>query len=281
MFFKPMLLETASNPFNSSDFIFEGKYDGIRLEYSNVNSPILYTRNGNIVTQQFPELLTKPIPDIILDGEAIVQDGEGGDDFEGIIRRLRLRKQEKISAAIGALPVTYYIFDILYHKGQDLRQKPLMERKEILLEAVAPHQNERIKIIQWINAEGISLFNEIKERSMEGIIAKEKNSLYLPRRSNKWLKIINWIDIEGIIYGYRKEDNALLCQWSSGQEIGVVHQGMTPEEKSAFLKIAKSIIIEEDSKAVYVEPVLRCKLKGRGITSSGLVRSPVFVDFIL
>ncbi|KAB3526335.1 ATP-dependent DNA ligase [Alkaliphilus serpentinus] len=281
MFFKPMLLETAPHPFNSTRCYFEMKYDGIRLEYSNIQGFNLYTRNGNLVTSQFPELAQYPLPGVVLDGEAIVEDCQGKDDFEGIIKRLRLKKKDKIEAAIMALPVTYYVFDVLYNKGEDLRQKPLTNRKAILREVLKASNNTHIRIVDWIDTQGEELFRKAQDHSMEGIIAKEKSSQYLSRRSNKWLKIINWLDLEGVIYGYRKEDHALLCKDDKGLEIGVIHQGMTPDQRRAFLNIAKDIKVDEDKKAVFIEPLLRCKLKGRGFTSSGMVRSPVFMDFIL
>jgi len=191
-----------------------------------------------------------------------------------------LRNTEKIKLAIKEIPVIYNVFDILYKDGQDLRQIPLMDRKEVLINLFKlPHQ-ENIRLVDWVENHGIKLFKEIESNKGEGIVAKEKTSLYLPRRSNKWLKIINWLQVEGIIYGYRKDDNALLCKTLQDKDIGIVHQGMSPQQRSAFLQISKSIVIDEDKYAVYIEPLIKCNLKCRGFTSSGLARSPIFIDFI-
>lgn len=279
MFFPPMLLETAKTVFSSSDYIFETKYDGIRLIYSNVTEPILYTRNKGIATKQFPELLPNLPPDTVLDGEAMVFDPLGRDDFEGIKKRFFMRKDEKIKQSVISHPVTYMVFDILYHEGKDLRNLPLMERKEILFDLIS--DSRTISKVSFIETNGEELFQKARKNNLEGIVAKGKNSTYIGRRSSNWLKIINWIETTAIITGYRKSDHALVCCHEDLSPLGIVLTGMTPVHREAFFKIAKTIIKGEDRDNFYLEAHLKCRLKGRGFTSKGILRSPQFIDFIL
>lgn len=278
MFFPLMLLETASGPFTSENYIFEQKFDGIRAQYSNIEKPLLYSRNKNIISKQFPELLVGLPEGIVLDGEIVVLDSGGKEDFEGIIKRLFMRKPSKISDIAAASPAVYYIFDILYYRNKDLRRQPLMERKKILEEALV--EGPSIKRLRFHDTYGEELFKRAVAESMEGLIAKKKSSVYVGKRSWDWQKIINWIEAEGLIAGYTKKDNALLCLHPDGRPLGHILHGMTPVQKEAFFKISSSIKTHEDSQYIYLQPILKCRLKGRGLTSKGALRSGIFVDFI-
>lgn len=278
MFYPLMLLETAQSPFSSSDFIFEQKYDGIRLEYSNIDQPLLYTRNHTLVNNQFPELLIHPPRNVILDGEILWFNSTENEDFEGIMKRFLLKKDSKILQEASTHPITYLVFDILYYQGKDLRSKSLLERKDILKELV--FDNPYIGKVQSIDTNGLDLFQQIKEANGEGIVAKRKASPYIGARTGNWLKIIHWIEAEAIIYAYRKKDHALLCLHQDGRHMGLVTSGMNRIHREAFFKIAKGIQTAEDKEYFYLEPLLRCKLKGRGFTVKGTLRSAIFVDFI-
>jgi len=279
MFYQPMLLETSKSVFSSPNHIFETKYDGIRILYSNVEKPILYTRNRGVVTKQFPELLIQPPPNTILDGEVVVFDADGKDDFEGIKKRFFMKKEEKIFKYAQSLTATYMVFDILYHQGRDLRNLDLMERKSILQDVL--EEQESIRRVSFVDTKGEELFNEIHQKNLEGIVAKQKTSKYVGKRSPQWLKIINWLTVEAVITGYRKKDNALLCCHPDLRPLGLLLSGMSPVHREAFFKIAKGIKTGEDKEYIHLEPLLRCQVKGRGFTSKGILRSPIFVDFIL
>ena len=279
MFYPLMLLETTKAPFNSADFVFEPKYDGIRAQYSNLDAPFLYTRNRNIINKQFPEVLSSLSGKMVLDGEIITLDSTGKEDFEGIIKRLFMRKDTKISEIAASKPSVYHVFDILFYKDEDLRNRPLVERKKILNDVIA--DGPIIKNIPYLDTYGEEYYREVVAGSMEGMVAKKKQSRYIGKRSWDWQKIINWIEIEAIISGYTKKDHALVCIHPDGRPLGQILHGMSPVQREAFFKISTSIKTREDSLYVYLEPILKCKLKGRGITSKGSLRSGIFLDFIL
>ncbi|MBM7615727.1 ATP-dependent DNA ligase [Alkaliphilus hydrothermalis] len=279
MFYQPMLLGTSKSVFSSPNHIFETKYDGIRILYSNVDKPILYTRNRGIVTKQFPELLIQPPPNTILDGEMVVFNEDGKDDFDGIKKRFFMKKEEKIFVYAASLPATYMVFDILHHEGKDLRNLPLLERKSILNNVLV--EQKYIHRVSFVDTKGEELFSEIQDKKLEGIVAKQKASKYVGKRSSQWLKMINWLEAEAVITGYRKKDNALLCCHLDLRPLGLVLSGMSPVHREAFFKIARGIKTGEDWEYIHLEPLLRCQVKGRGFTSKGILRSPIFVDFIL
>ncbi|MFC6454382.1 ATP-dependent DNA ligase [Paenibacillus vulneris] len=280
MFIAPMLLETAPAPFSHEDYVFEPKIDGHRLILSRTGGQTrLYTRHNNDCTRQYPELQTIALDDVILDGEVAATDEQGRVDFEAIMERFSLRKAEKVRRAAETRPVNYVVFDILRYKGEDLRGYPLHKRKELL--ATVNFGNPNIALIPSIEAEGERLYSQIEALGMEGIVAKRANSIYVSIRSSAWQKIINWTYADVFISGYRKGDFGWLAADERGRALGIIELGVTPRHKMAFYGVKDRLKIGEDRDYVYLEPRLRAKVKIRNWTKAGLLRSPVFVEFIL
>ncbi|NHN31210.1 ATP-dependent DNA ligase [Paenibacillus agricola] len=280
MFISPMLLETAPAPFSHDDYIFEPKIDGHRaiLTRSNNNTRI-YTRHNNDCTRQYPELNSLAIDDVILDGEIAATGVNGQVDFEAVMERFALRKSDKVRKAAESRPVNYVVFDILRYKGEELRGYPLHKRKELL--ATLNFGNANIAIIPSIEAEGERLYKHIEALSMEGIVAKRANSIYVSSRSSAWQKVINWTYVDVFISGYRKGDFGWLTADEHGRPLGIVEIGVTPRHKLAFYGVRDRLRTYEDDDYVYLEPRLLAKVKIRNWTRAGLLRSPVFVDFIV
>src|SRR4029453_7125615 len=137
MFMKPMLMTRHEKPFDDEDYIFEPIIDGHRLQLSFIASKArLYTRHSNEVTRQYPELHNVPLrqpADVVLDGEvAYVNPETGTIEFDTLQERYRLKKEPRIRDARRIYPVKFFVFDILYYNGVDLRETPLLERKKLL-----------------------------------------------------------------------------------------------------------------------------------------------------
>lgn len=291
MFIEPMLLSTGQTPFSDSRYIFEPKIDGHRLIYSQEDGIVrLYTRNNNDCTRQYPEIngTTNALfpHDIVLDGEvACVDPATGISDFESVMIRFQAKKADKIAGLTTTLPSTFVIFDVLQYNGKDLRALRLMERKEIL--STIPLPSSSFGIVPFIEGAGEALYTQIKERNMEGIVGKRKDSVYeTGRRSDKWRKVINWSYSEVFITGYRKEEFGWLVAVSESHNAkirpaGVIELGANPIHKKAFYNVVKPLIIGEDRNFVYVEPRIRARVKMRNWTRSGMLRSPVFIEFIV
>ncbi|WP_054943691.1 ATP-dependent DNA ligase [Paenibacillus ihuae] len=288
MFISPMLLKSAIGPYSHSDYIFEPKIDGHRLIFSQQSGGTirLYTRHNNECTQQYPELQIPFAEDVILDGEvACVDPATGVSDFESVMSRFQARKEGKIQQLTATLPAYYAIFDILQYKGQDLRGLPLMRRKEILAGLNLPSRS--FGIVPHVEGAGEALFEQIKARGMEGVIGKRMNSLYeTGRRSAVWQKVINWTYADIYISGYRKKEFGLLASVPSGtpgrlRPAGIIELGASPVHKSAFKGVASQLVNGEDKEFVYMEPRLRARVRMRNWTKSGMLRSPVFTEFII
>lgn len=194
MFVEPMLLMEHDKPFDDENFIFEPLINGHRLQLSFIRSKAtLYTRYRNEVTRQYPELHNVPLgepADVILDGEvAYVNPDTGVIDFHSLQERFRMKKEARIREAKKTMPVQFFVFDLLFYNGMDLRQKPLLERKK-LLDTIL-EDNAFFKKMLYVENEGTAIFDYVKSSALEGIACKRKDSIYCEGREQSWLKIIN------------------------------------------------------------------------------------------
>ncbi|WP_289142439.1 RNA ligase family protein [uncultured Brevibacillus sp.] len=271
-FISPMLLEQIEKPFSDGRYVFEPKIDGHRLELSRRNGTTrLFTRHNNDVTSKYPELVTDG-PDIILDGELVVMDPETGlPDFELTMSRFQSKKSR--------LPISYVVFDLLHYDGADLRDLSLMERKAILDKAIT--DTPTMSKIAYIDGRGEDLYDLIVQRKMEGVVAKRKDGRYhAGKRTDDFVKIINYSYADVSIAGWRKGDFGWLAH-VNGRPAGVIELGVPPTHKKAFYGVAKPLITGEDRDFVYVQPLIKARVKFRNWTKGSMLRSPVFVEFIL
>ncbi|MDQ0114337.1 ATP-dependent DNA ligase [Paenibacillus harenae] len=276
-----MLLQKKEEPFDDERYIFEPKIDGHRLILVRSGGKVkLYTRHENDVTARYPELHDVPVScgDVILDGELAYMEPNTGDIcFETTMRRFQM-KGPKIKQGMLQYPVRFFVFDVLNVDGKDVRGLPLMERKAILDNIF--FENEYYKRVMHVKGEGNALFSIIKERGLEGIVAKRKDSTYVGRRSDAWLKMINYTYAEVNLAGYRKTEFGWLALYN-GRPAGVIELAVPAAHRKAFYSVAKSIVTGEDKNFVYIEPKIRAKVRFRNFNKSGLLRSPEFVDFVM
>ncbi|PWW06276.1 DNA ligase-1 [Paenibacillus cellulosilyticus] len=282
MFVEPMLLEKIERPFDDERYLFEPKIDGHRLLLSlNKGKVTLYTRHSHEVTRQYPELHNVPVIkdcDVILDGEVARMDEEGWFDFELIMERFRASKSTKIREYAQSKPVHYYVFDILYYNGEDVRSKPLWERKLLLQKIMQP--NAYYSLMLNVEAHGKALFDLMKQRNLGGIVAKKRDSKYVGERSSDWLKIINYTYVNVELTGYRKNQFGWLAQYQ-GKTVGVIEFAVPSMARKAFYSIAQQIKCAEDRDFVYIQPPLKAQVRTRNWTKNGMLRTPEFVDFVV
>ncbi|WP_409341023.1 ATP-dependent DNA ligase [Paenibacillus sp. MBLB4367] len=255
MFISPMLLETAPAAFNDERYVFEPKIDGHRLQIVRAaGTTRIFTRHGNEVTRLYPELWDVPMDDDgILDGEGAVVDlATGQVDFELMQERSKITRADRIQAAMLRLPVTFFCFDILQHDDRDLRRLPLTKRKSVLTSDLG--QNDHYSQVMSVPGRGVDLFAVIRDRKMEGIVAKLQNSTYVSRRSEAWLKIINWQYEDVYITGYRKSEFGWLASMTGKdgrlRPAGIIELGVTPRHKMAFYGVCKSLVTQEEKDLV-------------------------------
>jgi len=201
----PMLASLCEKPFDDPNWLFEIKWDGYRavafLEDGDVR---LVSRNHNDLTARFSELrgLSKSVKakNAILDGEVVVLDDTGRPSFSLMQQRTGMRAHGGQTTPRADLPILYYVFDLIYLDGYDLRKVTLEERKRVLREIVT--DSEMLRYSDHFAGSGKALFNVAKEKGLEGIIAKKANSCYEERRSREWQKIKITQTVDCVIGGY-------------------------------------------------------------------------------
>jgi len=280
-----MLLEKQNHPFDSDRYIFEPKIDGHRAILTHFSGKTnIFTRNGNNITRQYPELESITWGyDIVLDGEiACTNNATGKIDYESVMIRLKSQNQKKIQLLTVSLPINFIVFDILWYKERDLRGLPLLQRKSILSD-VCTAQQPQTGIIPVVEDTGTILFEYIQSQSMEGIVAKLKESIYVGKRSSSWLKIINWSYTTVYLTGFNKKglgwNTAVRLENGHFRETGFIQHGMTRNHEAKFRLFCKENLLGEDTDNIYVKPILQANVKMRNWTSNGKLRIPVFIDF--
>jgi len=207
----PMLATSINEPFDGPDWLFEIKWDGYRtvafLEDGKVR---LVSRNQNELTPRYPELkdLAKSVKakTAILDGEVVALDEQGRPSFSLMQQRTGFRPGGRRAAANADVPVLYYAFDLLYLDGYDLRQLPLEERKKKLAAILVT--GDSLRYSDHYERQGKALFEIAREKGLEGILAKKRDSIYQERRSSEWLKIKIRHRVECVIGGYTQPEGS-------------------------------------------------------------------------
>lgn len=281
----PMLLQ-ESKPFDSEDFIFELKLDGIRcLAYLDNNTCLRNKRDKELI-DIYPELknLYKQAKfKCILDGELVCMI-DGKPNFYALQKRALMGDKFKIKINSKSIPVQFVAYDIIYFKNKLICDLPLMERKKILESNIKENQN--ITISRYVENLGTQFFELAKSQELEGIVAKNKISKYqIGKRSYDWLKIKALLDEDFLICGIvLKTDgnikDVLLCT-KNGKKFsynGSVSLGISKFDQQIILNFVRDNRIKPMFKkeALYCTPKLICTVRFMEKTKSDNLRQPVF-----
>jgi DNA ligase D-like protein (predicted ligase) len=182
-FIEPQLAFPVDQPPEGKHWIHEIKYDGYRtqvlLERGHAR---VFTRNGYDWSDRYPSIIRAasrlPCQSAIIDGEAILPNGDGASDFEAF------------QSAIHDNPhsIILYAFDLMHVDGTDLRQESLSKRRSILKELIGENEESRIQFSEEFVGDGAVLFNACAANELEGIISKQSLAPYRSGRSKTWLK---------------------------------------------------------------------------------------------
>ena len=202
----PMLASSADEPFDSPQFTYEPKWDGVRtLAFVDGGEVRLQTRNLLDCTKQYPEVhgaaeaLTGAYQ-AILDGEIVALDENGVPSFQRLQPRVHQRDESAVSRLRKSVPVVYEVFDVLHLDGEDLTTQPLRERRRRLEAALQPMG--AIRLSEGFPGDGVALFNAAREQGLEGIVAKRLDSPYVSGRSAAWVKIKAFRSMDCVIGGW-------------------------------------------------------------------------------
>jgi bifunctional non-homologous end joining protein LigD len=200
----PMLATSVDEPFDDPEWLFEIKWDGYRaVAFITKGKVRLVSRNQNDLTAQYPELHSLPeyvrAETAILDGEIAALDEQGRASFSLMQQRTGIREAGRRTASRRDIPVLYYVFDLLYLDGYDLRRVSLEQRKKVLSEIT--NATGPLRYSDHF-AQGKALFDVARQTGLEGILAKRRDSVYEERRTQAWLKIKITQTLDCVIGGY-------------------------------------------------------------------------------
>ena len=292
----PMLAGIGDGTFSDPNWLFEIKWDGVRaLAWIEDGAVTLRSRNNVDITKRYSELASLPgaiaARQAILDGEIVALDARGHSDFERLQERMHVRApSENLMAQV---PVAYYVFDLLYCGGYDLRGAPLLERKQLLQRLL--RTSEKIRYADHQLEHGKELFELAKETGLEGIVAKRISSTYVSDRSTNWLKLKVTQTLDAVVGGWTEARTdtlplgSLLLGLYQGKRlrfighVGSGFDGKKLKELSGKLKeLAASacpfdVVPETNEKPSWVSPELVAHVKFGGWTDEHALRHPVFL----
>jgi bifunctional non-homologous end joining protein LigD len=292
--YKPMLAQSAESPFNSKDWIFEIKWDGIRA-ISYINAKLsLKSRNDKELEYKFPELdeLKNLTANAVLDGEIVVMKN-GKADFQTLLERNRITSARDIEYTADRNPVTYVVFDILEKDGKPLLNIPLIDRKKILKEQVK--EGKHVVLSLYVEEEGKVYYDAAIKMGVEGIMAKKKDSPYQPGlRSGNWLKIKRLLSCDCVIFGYtegqgRRADTfgaLILGLYERGNPVyvGKVGTGFSQKDTELLTKMFLEMrasektleVVDIPERITWLKPELVCEVDYQVVTKDGKLRMPRF-----
>lgn len=285
---KPMLIKDMLEPFNSPDYIYELKLDGIRcVAYLDETSTDLRNKRNDRLLPKFPELSNinaNVKGKCILDGELIVIK-KGVPDFFEIQRRSLMSDYFKIKLASTQYPASFVAYDILYLNNKQITDLPLLERKKLLEEIV--NEDVKLAVSRYIPEHGIELFNLAKKQNLEGVIAKIKDSkYYFDKRTKEWIKFKFLADKDFVVCGYILKEKgfvSLILGQYRGNELlykGHVTMGVRSDFVNEYNcnKMDHSpfrLTPSGNEEAVWLEPTLVCVVQYMP-NEKGMLRQPVF-----
>jgi bifunctional non-homologous end joining protein LigD len=293
---EPMLATIGDRAFSDPNWLFEIKWDGVRaLAWIDNGALTLRARSGAEITQRYPEFAFLPktlsVRQAILDGEIAALDARGHSDFGLLQERMHVRAPAE--SLVSRVPATYFIFDLLYCDGYDLRRCPLVERKQLLQRLL--HASDRVRFSDHQMEKGKELFELARENGLEGIVAKRLDSFYVSERSTSWLKLKVTQTLDAVVGGWTAARTtsiplgSLLLGVYQGKKlrfIGHVGSGFDGKKLTELSEKLKELAAptcpfdaapETNEKPSWVSPTLVARVKFSGWTQEHSLRHPVFI----
>ena len=301
----PMLATLEEQPFDREGWIFEIKYDGVRVVAGRSGDQVeLYGRSGQSITTRYPEiaeaLRALPFESFVLDGEIVAPDESGQPSFQHLQHRMHLVNPHDIERARVQTPVVGIFFDCLALLGHDLRRVPLVDRKLCLSEMLPALGTARYG--DHVERQGVQFFEAASAMRLEGLVAKRGESSYVSARSRDWIKIKCQHRQEFVIGGWTDPKGSR--GHFGALDVGVYQPAAEPGETPKFVYVtgvgtgfdrkglkllwekllplarATSPFAERSPKDRghhWVETVLVCEVRFTEWTKDGGLRHPTFI----
>ncbi|MFG3696033.1 DNA ligase D [Stutzerimonas stutzeri] len=289
---KPQLA-TLVESVPDGDWRYEVKFDGYRIMARIDSGKVqLFTRNGHDWTAKMPQqaeaLAALGLESAWLDGEVVVPNEDGTPDFQALQNAFEVGRSGTI---------VYYLFDLPYLNGMDLREVALEERRAALSQVLEHNDNDLLRFSADFTEQPESVLESACQMKLEGLIGKRAGSTYVSKRSSSWVKIKCKNRQEFIIVGYtdpkgaRSGFGALLL--GLHDEAGALHYAgkvgtgfnqVTLKSLHAKLKalevdkspLAKAPPAADVRGAHWLKPELMCEVAFAEMTRQGVIRHSVF-----
>ena len=262
----------------------------------------MFARSGTDITNRYPEVVLAlnsiALDRFVLDGEIVAQDERGRPSFQLLQRRMHVSDARQIARLSVAVPVSYYVFDLLGFDRFDTRTLPLEERKRLLSELI--HGEGPVRYCDHVVGRGKDFYAAISEHELEGVVAKLRDSPYRGTRSGDWLKIKRPLTRQFVIGGYSDPDGTrthfgalLLGQYESDGALRYTDKVGTGFNRDTLRKI--HAMLEERAQSAspfrkpaageptpaknahFVRPELVCNVRFTEWTDRGGIRQPSFL----
>jgi bifunctional non-homologous end joining protein LigD len=286
----PMKAQLVDEAFDDDRWLYEVKWDGIRLiSFIDDGKVSLQTRAGRMVDNEYPQLqaISRAVTakHAVLDGEIVAFDEEGRPSFQLLQNRGR-----------ESHPLQYMVFDIVYRDGQRLFRVPLEDRKRLLRNVI--RDTALVKFSDHVVGQGKAFLRAAREKRLEGIVAKLRDSPYQPGvRSSAWLKIKTVLTQDVVIGGFtaprnsRKHFGAILVGVydDAGKLVYAGHTGGGFDDRTlTLLSERMKPLINKDppfagkpphtnEKPTWIKPELVAEVKFSEWTRDAVMRMPVFL----
>jgi len=299
----PMKAVTGSLPTDETGWAFEIKWDGVRVLSSIGPKGVrLRSSRGNDITARYPELrrLAEALDGhrVILDGEVVAFDEHGRPSFGLLQSRMHLASATEVAKRAETVPITYVVFDLIELDGNELMPLPYTERRRLLTDLLPDDGCWTVPSAQQAG-NGAALMEAVRERGLEGVMAKRIDSPYLAgKRSSSWVKAKARLRQEFVIGGWQAGEGnrtgqlgSLLVGVYDGDAFrycGKVGTGFAMRELTRLGGMLEPLAIEESPfdpppprpiarLAHYVRPALVAEVEFGEWTGEGILRHPSYL----
>jgi bifunctional non-homologous end joining protein LigD len=286
----PQLATLVEKPPTGDEWLYEIKFDGYRiLTLFQEDSVRLYTRNGHDWTDKLNSLV-EPLKGLKvapgwLDGEIVIPGDDGAPDFGALQAAFEAGRTNEI---------VYYVFDMPFYAGHDLRRASLIARRLLLADVMQESDSPRLRFSQDFSGRGDDILRSACDMGLEGVIGKKKGAAYVSGRTQNWIKLKCSRRQEFVVAGYTSPTTAdrgfkslvLGVHDEAGQlrYAGKVGTGFNARNSAIIMQHMESLAAEQSSfieipkgvQANWLRPELVAEVSFAEWTKDGRVRHGVF-----